>query len=119
MNYMKTIKNYFMKFWPFKSFEQMVEEEKERINKLSPNKQHEQLLIEKVITLLKTKPENFSAKWSGSDILDHSVKYIGSRVLISERGAIFSPISPVQTGSSPSCISGWPRIRCCPCCPRI
>src|SRR5574343_964914 len=94
---MKTIKNYFMMFWPFKSFEQMVEEEKERINKLSPHKQHEQLLIEKVITLLKTEPENFSAKWSTGDILDYSVKYIGSKILISESGTIFSPISPVQT----------------------
>lgn len=94
---MKTIKNYFKKVWLFKSFEQMVEDEKKRINKLSTAKQHEQLLIETVIKLLKTEPENFSAKWSSGDILDHSVKHKNSRILIFENGHITHPISLEQT----------------------
>lgn len=57
---------------------------------------HEQLLIEKVIELLKTSPDNFSARWFGSRTsLDRSVQSKDKNILIMiESGEIIKPVYP-------------------------
>lgn len=61
---------------------------------------HEQLLIEKVIELLKTCPDNFSARWSGDkSSLDRSVQSKCKSILIMiDDGEIIKPVYPKMTG---------------------
>ena len=56
---------------------------------------HEQLLIEKVIELLKTCPNNFSARWFTKQSLDRSVRSNDGKILIMiYNGQIAQPIEP-------------------------
>lgn len=59
---------------------------------------HEQLLIEKVIEMLKTKPECFSARWFTGKSLDKSVKSQNGEILIIiDSGQICQPVEPRMT----------------------
>ena len=59
---------------------------------------HEQLVIEKVIELLKTKPDSFSARWFGDTSLQTSVQSSNRQILIMiKTGQIISPIQPEMT----------------------
>ncbi len=58
---------------------------------------NEQLLIEKVIEIVRNEPEKFSARWFTGMSLDDSVKSIRSRnkmILIMKDGQITMPIYP-------------------------
>jgi hypothetical protein len=57
--------------------------------------EYEELFVEKVINMLKTQPENFSAKWSSDFTLDKSVRYKKNKLFILiSTGEIFQPIEP-------------------------
>lgn len=59
---------------------------------------HEQLVIEKVIELLKTKPDSFSARWFGDTSLQTSVQSSDRQILIMiKTGQIIAPIQPEMT----------------------
>lgn len=59
---------------------------------------HEQLLTEKVIEMLKTKPECFSARWFTGKSLDKSVRSQNKKILIMiDSGQIFQPVEPRMT----------------------
>ena len=59
---------------------------------------HEQLLIEKVIEMLKTKPEYFSARWFTGKSLDKSVRSRNEEILIMiDSGQICHPVKPRMT----------------------
>jgi len=59
---------------------------------------HEQLFIEKVIEMLKTKPECFSARWFTGKSLDKSVRSQNKEILIMiDSGQICQPIEPRMT----------------------
>ena len=61
----------------------------------SPLDTHQQLLIEKVIEILKTNPECFSARWFSGKSLDSSVKHKNEEILIMiNTGQIIQPIAP-------------------------
>lgn len=56
---------------------------------------HEQLLTEKVIEMLKTKPEYFSARWFNGKSLDNSVTSQNGEILIMiDSGQICQPVKP-------------------------
>lgn len=56
---------------------------------------YEQLLIEKVIEMLKTKPECFSARWFTGKSLDKAVRSQNGEILIMiDNGQICQPIEP-------------------------
>jgi len=56
---------------------------------------HQQLLVEKVIEILKTKPECFSARWFNGSSLDESVRSDDKQILIMiNNGAILQPVKP-------------------------
>lgn len=56
---------------------------------------HEQLLVEKVIEVLKTKPECFSARWFTGSSLDASVRSNDKQILIMiYDGQITQPVNP-------------------------
>lgn len=56
---------------------------------------HEQLLVEKVIEILKTKPEYFSARWFTGSSLDDSVRSDDKQILIMiYDGQITRPVNP-------------------------
>jgi len=60
--------------------------------------EHEQLLIEKVIEMLKTKPECFSARWFTGKSLDKSVRSQNKEILIMiDSGQICHPVEPRMT----------------------
>lgn len=60
--------------------------------------EHEQLLIEKVIEMLKTKPECFSARWFTGKSLDKSVRSQNKKILIMiDSGQICHPVEPRMT----------------------
>lgn len=60
--------------------------------------EHEQLLIEKVIEMLKTKPEYFSARWFTGKSLDKSVRSQNKEILIMiDSGQICHPVEPRMT----------------------
>lgn len=59
---------------------------------------YEQLITEKVIELLKTKPERFSARWFNGKTLDKSVRIQSTGILIMiDSGQIFQPVKPRMT----------------------
>lgn len=59
---------------------------------------HEQLLTEKVIEMLKTKPECFSARWFTGKSLDKSVRSQSKEILIMiNSGQICEPVEPRMT----------------------
>lgn len=59
---------------------------------------HEQLLTEKVIEMLKTKPECFSARWFTGKSLDKSVRSQNKKILIMiDSGQICQPVEPRMT----------------------
>jgi len=59
---------------------------------------HDQLLIEKVIELLKCKPEFFSARWFTGKSLDGSIQSQDKNILIMiETGEIAKPTHPNMT----------------------
>ena len=59
---------------------------------------HEQLLIEKVIDLLKTNPDSFSARWFDGNALQASVQSSDRRILVmTKTGEIVQPIQPRMT----------------------
>lgn len=59
---------------------------------------HEQLLTEKVIEMLKTKPECFSARWFTGKSLDRSVRSQNKEILIMiDSGQICQPVEPRMT----------------------
>jgi len=71
---------------------------KKKTKSLSLLKQHEQLLIEKVIKMLKEKPEYFSAKWFTGKHLDASVRSKDRNVLIMiNTGQITQPVNVEMT----------------------
>lgn len=54
---------------------------------------HEQKLIEKIIHLLETNPEKFSARWFNGKSLDESVRSLDGEILIvTKTGEIVSPV---------------------------
>ncbi len=56
---------------------------------------HQQLLVEKVIEILKTKPECFSARWFTGQSLDASVRSNDKQILIMiYDGQITLPVNP-------------------------
>jgi hypothetical protein len=56
---------------------------------------HQQLLIEKIIEMLKTKPECFSARWFTGKSLDKSIRSQNQEILIIiETGQICQPVEP-------------------------
>ena len=56
---------------------------------------HQQLLVEKVIEILKTKPECFSARWFTGQSLDASVRSNDKQILIMiYDGQITQPVNP-------------------------
>jgi hypothetical protein len=56
---------------------------------------HQQLLVEKVIEILKTKPECFSARWFNGSSLDASVRSNDKQILIMiYDGQITQPVNP-------------------------
>lgn len=56
---------------------------------------HQQLLVEKVIEMLKTKPECFSARWFTGKSLDASVRSNDKQILIMiYDGQITQPVNP-------------------------
>ena len=60
--------------------------------------EHEQLFIEKVIEMLKTKPECFSARWFTGKSLDKSVINQNKEILIMiDSGQICHPVEPQMT----------------------
>lgn len=63
---------------------------------LSEYDAHEQLLVQKVIELLKTCPDNFSARWFGDrSALDNSVESKCHKILIMiDTGQIIKPVQP-------------------------
>ena len=64
----------------------------------SPLYKHEQLLIEKVIELLKRKPDFFSAKWFTGKSLGNSVQSQDKNILIMiDTGEIIQPTCPEMT----------------------
>ena len=59
---------------------------------------HQQLLVEKVIEMLKTNPECFSAKWFNGKSLDGSVRSKNKEILIMiDTGQICLPEEPRMT----------------------
>jgi hypothetical protein len=59
---------------------------------------HQQLLVEKVIEILKTKPECFSARWFTGQSLDASVRSNDKQILIMiYDGQITQPVVPKMT----------------------
>ena len=59
---------------------------------------HDQLLIDKVIELLKFNSEDFSARWFSGERLDASVQSNDRKILIMiETGEITSPTTPKMT----------------------
>ena len=67
-------------------------------NDFSALELHEQLLINKVIELLKNKPENFSARWFTGANLDLSVRSNDRKILIMiQTGEITQPINVNMT----------------------
>lgn len=59
---------------------------------------YNQLLIEKVIWLLGTNPDSFSARWFNGDSIDGSVRSKDKQVLIViETGEILNPTRPKMT----------------------
>lgn len=59
---------------------------------------YEQLLTEKVIEMLKTKPERFSARWFTGKSLDKSVRSQNKEILIIiDSGQICLPVEPRMT----------------------
>lgn len=61
----------------------------------SPLDTHQQLFIEKIIEILKTNPECFSAKWFNGKSLDSSVQHKNKEILIMiNTGQIIQPIEP-------------------------
>lgn len=64
----------------------------------SPLEAHNQLLIEKVIELLRCKPNLFSARWFSGGSLDKSVQSQDKNILIMiETGEITKPTEPKMT----------------------
>ena len=56
--------------------------------------ENQQLLIEKIIEMLKTKPECFSAKWSTGKSLDRSIRSQNKEILIMiDTGQICQPVN--------------------------
>lgn len=56
---------------------------------------HQQLLIEKIIEMLKTKPEYFSARWFTGKSLDMSIRSQNKEILIMiDTGQILQPVEP-------------------------
>jgi len=67
-------------------------------HRFSPLEAHDQLLIDRVIELLKFKPENFSARWFSGESLDKSIQSKDRKILILiETGEITSPTTPKMT----------------------
>jgi len=61
----------------------------------SPLDAHEQVFIEKVIEILKSNPECFSAKWFNGKSLDSSVQHKDKGILIMiNTGEIIQPVNP-------------------------
>jgi hypothetical protein len=59
---------------------------------------HEQLLVERIIEMLKTKPECFSARWFNGKSLDKSVRSSNKQILIMiYDGQITQPVVPKMT----------------------
>lgn len=64
----------------------------------NPYDAHEQLLIERIIEMLKTKPECFSARWFTGKSLDKSVRSSNKEILIMiYDGQITQPVRPKMT----------------------
>ena len=65
---------------------------------MSQMNEHNQLLIDKVIELLKCKPDFFSAKWFTGKSLDSSIRSQDKNILIMiETGKIIEPTEPKMT----------------------
>lgn len=58
---------------------------------------HEQKFVDKVITLLETRSEDFSGKWFTGKTLDSSVQYKDKMLLVGDNGDIIQPIKPQIT----------------------
>ena len=64
----------------------------------NPYDAHEQLLVERIIEMLKTKPECFSARWFTGKSLDKSVRSNNKEILIMiYDGQIIQPVEPRMT----------------------
>jgi len=64
----------------------------------NPYDAHEQLLIEKVIKMLKTNPEHFSARWCNGKSLELSVMSKSKEILIMiDTGQIIHPVKLLMT----------------------
>ena len=64
----------------------------------NPYDAHEQLLVERIIEMLKTKPECFSARWVTGKSLDKSVRSNNKKILIMiYDGQIIQPVEPKMT----------------------
>lgn len=56
---------------------------------------YEQALIERVIELLRTHPDDFSANWFNKETIDSSVRYKNTSIIIMiSDGQIIKPIDP-------------------------
>ena len=63
-----------------------------------PLQEHEQLLIETVVELLKSKPNAFSAKWFTGKRIDQSIRSQDGNILIMiQTGEIIDPIRPTMS----------------------
>lgn len=85
-------------------FKRIFVKQNEIIKEVAPNDQvnpfheGEQIIIEKVIELLKMKPEYFSAHWYSGRTLDSSVRYKNGDILIMiDTGQILHPIEVKMT----------------------
>jgi len=76
-----------------------LETDKEVLNDCrSPLEEHEQLMIEKVTELLKTKPDDFSVIWFNTTSLEESVKNNKKNILIMiDTGQIIQPMKPIMS----------------------
>jgi hypothetical protein len=88
-----------MKFnFVFGSKNKKIEPIEEQVKQYQPIvDEHEQILINKVIDMLQTQPEKFSARWSGyHQTLDKSVQ-CGNVLIMIETGQIALPVEVKMT----------------------
>lgn len=83
--------------WLVASTKSIKNKKKSECNKVITVDEHERAFISKIIELLKTEPEKFTARWSGGgDSLDSSVQSSDKQILIMFDGQILQPIRPTM-----------------------
>lgn len=82
--------------WIFKKYQALLEDNNSR--SLFSYDTHEQLIIEKVIELLREKPDCFTARWFNGKFIDKSVRSRNGEILIMiDTGQIIQPMEPLMT----------------------